>query len=539
MKKTLFTITLFVLNSFLFSQVTQEWVARYNSLVNGNAGGNSIVVDGSGNVYVTGCSNWSGFFVDYTTIKYNAAGIQQWAQRYNGPVGYTDIATSIAVDISGNVYVTGWSDGTWGNDYATVKYNSSGVQQWVQRYNGPGNNEDLAFSIAVDLSGNVYVTGWSGGSETSGDYATVKYNTAGVQQWVKRYNGPGNENDIAGSIAVDISGNVYVTGASYGIGSSYDYATIKYNSLGDSVWVKRYNGPANGGDNAYSIRVDQSGNVYVTGSTAIGTSYDYATVKYNSASVQQWVQIYNGFGNGWDIANSITIDNSGNVYVTGKSSINDTSYDYATLKYNSSGVQQWVQRYNGPGNYDDIAYSIAVDLSGNVYVGGESDENRIYSDYAVVKYNSSGVQQWVQRYNGQGNGYDILHSMVIDSSGNIYVTGGSFGNGYDEIATIKYSQSIGIQPISSEIPKSFSLSQNYPNPFNPNTVISFQLAVNSFASLKVFDILGREIATLVNEQLKPGTYEVSWNGSNYPSGVYFYKIVTPEYTESKKMILMK
>ena len=104
---------------------------------------------------------------------------QDWVARYNGPISYFDKAYSIAVDNSGNVYVTGNSIGTGtGQDCATIKYNDLGVQQWVRRYNGPGNDDDAAHSIAVDVSGNVYVTGWSLGSGTDLDYATIKYPAA-------------------------------------------------------------------------------------------------------------------------------------------------------------------------------------------------------------------------------------------------------------------------------------------------------------------------------------------------------------------------
>jgi len=422
------------------SLVKEEWVARYNGPGNDDDYANSIAVDGSGNVYVTGYSVGSGTSEDYATIKYNSAGVQQWVQRYNGPGSVNDVANSIAVDGSGNVYVTGYSYGGvtyYDYDYATIKYNSAGAEEWVRGYNGPGNRADRANSIAVDGSGNVYVTGGSDGGGTSTDYATIKYNSAGVQQWLKRYNGPGNEWDWANSIAVDGSGNVYVTGLSCGSGTSYDYATIKYNSAGVQHWIERYNGPGNLADYANSIAVDGSGNVYVTGiSDGSGTGSDYATIKYNSAGDKQWVQRYNGPGNSYDVANSIAVDGSGNVYVTGYSVGSGTSEDYATIKYNS----QWVQRYNGPGNLADYARSIAVDGSGNVYVTGRSYGSGTGSDYATIKYNSAGDKQWVQRYNGPGNSYDYANSIAVDGSGNVYVTGESYGSGtsYD-YATIKYS----------------------------------------------------------------------------------------------------
>jgi hypothetical protein len=525
-----------------YSQVTQEWVARYNGPPGVQDYAYSITVDGPGNVYVTGESVDFVGGPDYATIKYNSSGVQQWVARYNG--GFADNANSIKVDGTGNVYVTGGSIGNvTGYDYATIKYSSSGVQQWASRYNGPENDFDEARSLAVDGSGNVYVTGVSTGG-TGYDYATVKYNSSGVQQWVARYNGPGGTDDGAYSIAVDGSGNVYVTGESEGSVTSFDYATIKYNSSGDSLWVRRYNGPGNIDDGALSIVLDSSGNVYVTGySTGSGTGYDYATIKYNSSGVQQWVTRYNGPVNDEvDIARSMALDGLGNVYVTGQSWGNGTSSDYATVKYNSAGVQQWASRYNGPGNDLDRAYSIALDplsSGGNVYVTGGS--YGIFEDYATIKYNSSGVQQWVVRYNGPGNGSDYASSIGLDGSGNVYVTGTSHGGSgatYD-YATIKYSQPVGIQPISNEIPGEYNLYQNYPNPFNPNSKIKFQISKLRDVKLSVFDILGREIVTLVNEALKPGTYEAEFSGENYPSGIYFYRLQTEAFNETLKMSLIK
>jgi uncharacterized delta-60 repeat protein len=548
MKKIIFTLVLlFIVHCTLqinncLCQVTQEWVARYNGPGNNLDETTSIVVDASGNVYVTGWSPGSGTSYDYATVKYNSSGVQQWIQRYNGPANSDDNASSLAVDASGNVYVTGGStvSGTT-EDYATIKYNSAGVQQWIQTYNGPANDDDRASSIAVDASGNVYVTGRSTGtSYPDWDYATIKYNSTGVQQWVARYDGPGNNWDHATSIVVDASGNVYVTGWSTGSGSGRDYATIKYNSSGVQQWIQRYNGPANSDDNAYSLAVDASGNVYVTGGSIESGAYpDYATIKYSSAGVQQWVQIYNGPGNVNDEAYSLAIDASGNVYVTGGSPPSGVYPDYATIKYNSAGVEQWVQRYNGPGNNLDRAVSLAIDASGNVYVTGVSRSGGIGTeDYATIKYNSAGVQQWIQRYDG--NSSDYGNKLAVDASGNVYVTGRSTGSGTNyDYATIKYSQLVGITPISNEIPDAFRLEQNYPNPFNPSTIIRYQLPANNYVTLKVYDISGKEVAELVNGTQRPGEYEVEFDGSSFASGIYFYSLIAGDFKKTKKMILLK
>jgi len=425
------------------AQPVEEWVARYNGPANGNEYANAMALDNDGNVYVTGSSTGSGTSGDYTTVKYDPSGNQLWVARYDGPANGGDTAYAIALDTAGNVYVTGDSIGTYsGLDYATVKYDPSGNQLWVARYDGPASSTDAAYAMALDNTGNVYVTGYSAGSGANGDYATVKYDPSGNQLWVARYDGPANDIDATYAMALDSAGNVYVTGVSFGSGTRGDYATVKYDPSGNQLWVARYDGPANSTDEAYAMALDSADNVYVTGySAGSGANGDYATVKYDSSGNQLWVARYNGPANDLDYANAIALDRNGNVYVTGYSDGSGTVGDYATVKYDPSGNQLWVARYDGSGNTNDIAEDLAMDSAGNVYVTGYSERNGsgTSGDYATVKYDPSGNQIWVARYNGPTDNW--ARALAVDSAGNVYVTGRSIGSSTSkDYATIKYIQ---------------------------------------------------------------------------------------------------
>jgi uncharacterized delta-60 repeat protein len=584
-------LSLFILLPAIgLTQVAELWVARYNGAANSSDAASSLALDEDGNVYVTGSSIGTGTGFDYATIKYNSAGIQQWEARYNGPGNSDDEAQSLALDADGNVYVTGKSNGSGtGADFATIKYNANGVQQWIVRYNGPGNGDDEALSLAVDNHGHVYVTGLSTGIGTGSDYATIRYNANGVQQWVARYNGPGNDFDAANSLAVDADGNVYITGASTGIGTAQDYATIRYNASGVQQWVARYNGPGNSFDVAHDLAVDASSNVYVTGqSIGGGDAYDYATIKYNNAGNTIWVERYDGPGSFNDIGNAIAVDATGNVYVTGESNMepffdpgDPSAAEFATVKYNASGDELWVATYNGPATGFEGALALALDSSGNVYVTGrsrglvgEGDVN--FLDYATIKYNTNGVQQWAVRYNGPGNLEDNANDIAVDDDGNVYVTGFSIGSGTgSDYATIKYSQTVcgnnngkvlichkgkktlcveskdiedhlshgdevGACPVSPVSPVTARISQSsfsqpelpahfkvsiFPNPAAVTARVFFELPVNAHVFIKIYDVLGREITTLVNAERKGGFHSAEIDISALQKGLYYCRIV--------------
>lgn len=432
----------------LNAQINIQWQTRYTSTGSNVDRAEDLFKDAAGNVYVTGLGLGASGNFDYITIKYDAVGAQVWKSEYNGPGNSLDEAHAITVDGSGNVYVTGWSYGGAGTgyDYATVKYNSAGVQQWASRYTNVAGGTDEAWDIGVDNAGNVFVTGSSDGAGSNSAATTVRYNAAGVQQFANRFEGAGGAIDAGFAIYVDaVTGDSYITGYTFqSTAADFNYITIKYNLAGAQQWATTYNSPDANFDQATAIAVDGSGNVYVTGysQTLVLTNYDYATVKYNSAGVQQWQVRYNGTGNDYDRANAITLDATGNVYITGKSvGVGSTAEDAVTIKYDNSGVSQWTARYNGPSNGYDEGKALAVDAAGNVYITGYSFTTGVNNDYLTIKYDPTGAQEWLTKYNGTGNNADQAVAISIDAIGNVFITGLSRGAGSNEdFETIKYCQ---------------------------------------------------------------------------------------------------
>lgn len=398
-------------------------------------------IDASNNVYVTGYT-FTGTLYDFTTLKYDQLGNLLWTVHYNGPANGDDFASAIALDGSGNVYVTGKSTGTGtGLDYATVKYNSAGVQQWAVRYNNPlANGDDEASVLLVDNStGAVYVTGKSRGLTSGDDYTTIKYNSSGVQQWATRYNGLGNGNDKAVGIAFGTGSKLFVTGTAKGILNN-DIVTLRYNtSTGVATWTKTYNGTSNLNDVCFGMATDGN-DVFICGATQASlTNNNYVLQKLSgNTGLTQWTSFYDGYGMD-DFASAVVIDGANDPVITGVSK-NTSTYEYHTVKYNSAGVQQWVGKYNANISSPTVSPKLAVDPFNYYYVCGETF-NGTNTDFALLQYTTSGVHNWTETHNGSANGNDAATDMVVDNFARIYITGQTYnGSAKYDYTTIKYSQ---------------------------------------------------------------------------------------------------
>jgi hypothetical protein len=370
------------------------WGRRYNGPGKGTDVAASVAVSPGGTrVFVTGSSMRNKSTSDYATIAYNAAtGAQLWVRRF-GPGS----ASAVAVGPGGRtVFVTG-TGATSGGDFATVAYNAAtGARLWVRRYNSSGNSGDAATSLALSpRGGKVFVTGDSGAGPGD-DYATVAYSAlTGARLWVRRYHGAANQTDDARSVVISPPGGkvfvTFVTGDRRGASRRNAYATAAYSAAtGAQLWVRRYRGPANGWDDPRSLAASRTGKtVLVTGvSERTAATSDYATIAYNAATGGRvWVRRYEGPGNGGGAGESVAVGPDGRtVFVTGITAAGH----FATVAYRAAtGARLWARTYNGPGSGDEFSASVAVSPAGaRVFVTGASPGVTSGVDFATIGYSS-------------------------------------------------------------------------------------------------------------------------------------------------------
>lgn len=335
--------------------------------------------------------------------------IESWVRKGTTTVGNG----AMAVGKDGTIIVTG---GT--SDYLTAAYSSEGLPLWTNTYAGPW-ADDSATGATVSTNGNVFITGSShGGSPNYLDYATIAYSHEGVPLWTNRYNGPGNVADTPTAIVEGLNGNIFVTGSS---------ATLAYSPDGVPLWTNAYAGSGfSFGGRAMAIGAD--GKLIVSGKGS-----GYTTIAYTQDGIPLWT---NNYGAGFEVT-GMAVDTDGTVFVTGTAG--SSIFDYLTVACSTDGAALWTNRYSGQfSNSDDRATGLALGTNGTVFVTGYSGSSG-GPDYATIAYSHDGVPLWTNRYNGPA-GHDYARSVVVDSKGDVIVTGSSFrtANSID-IATVAYS----------------------------------------------------------------------------------------------------
>ena len=249
-----------------------------------------------------------------------------------------------------------------------------------------------------------------------------------------------NHNDI--SCALDPDGNlVYIGNNSNGSNSDIFLNCIHPN--GNVEWEETCSSCPTEDDWGTDIKIDTSGNIYVSGVHNNGSNQDYFVAKYSQSGILLWEQFHNGNANGDDQAIAIEIDDLGNVYVTGTSTRVGLMTDITTVKYDTGGSLQWTKHYDY-NSKAEVASDIQIDSNGDILVLGTSASSFLDASFVVEKYDAAGNTLGTKRHNSVGQGYDYPHEMVVDSGNNVYIVGTSDNNGNLNIKTLGLSNTLTV-----------------------------------------------------------------------------------------------
>ena len=369
------------------------------------------------------------------------------------------------------------------------------------------------------------------------DVLLLKTDEYGNTLWVKIFGG--DSFDSGYSVKQTGDGGYIVVG-SIDVGNSYyDVWLIKADENGDSIWTRTYGGDKD--DNGYSIEETDDGGFIIVGSLrTLDLDQDVWLLKTDSSGDTLWTKTYGGIKN--DVGNSVQQTSDGGYIIVGRTRIVDNIYVYL-IKTNENGDTLWTKIYGGTESQEGMSVQQTTD--GGYIIGAVTESFNVnYTAIWLIKTDSLGDTLWTKildrHYHDEARG-ECLRQTKDNGyivSGSTYPAGSYLKRDVWLIKIAPDSNVVGNEH-PTNIPINYDLSQNHPNPFNTTTKIKYQIPTLSFVTLKVYDVLGNEIETLVREEKRTGTCEVTWYAENLPSGVYFYQLKAKNFFETKKMVLLR
>ncbi len=498
-------------------------------------------------------------------------------------INLLDSGKGVAIQDDRKIIVAGYTNQST-TDICLTRYNTDGSLDNSFGVNGVvitdiDSSSNFAQSIAIQPDGKIVVAGFTYNSVTGNDYLLLRYNSNGSLDTT--FNSTGfvvtaidSLQDIAKKIVVQPDGKLVVAGYTLTYidynqyYSYYDFAIVRYNSDGSLDNSFGTNGIVttsisdSSTDAVSDIALQSDGKIVVTGNSQIGFESDFAIARYNTDG-----SLDSSFGSNGkvttsidsiDASNGISIQSDGKIVIVG-TSYQSTNPAITVLRYNSNGTLDNTFDNDGIVTTQTDSLSVAnsvFTISNQKIIVAGYTFNGSESDFVLARYNNNGSLDSTFHYDGIvrtdfGSTNDIAYDAALMLYGKrIVAVGSSSGSNSSDIAIAVYNSSpppvsVNNQDNSSLI-KQFKLSQNYPNPFNPTTTIKYTIsydktlhATSQPVQLKVYDMLGREIATLVNEKQPAGTYQINFNGSNLSSGIYYYTLKTNNFVKTKNMILIK
>jgi uncharacterized delta-60 repeat protein len=378
--------------------------------------GNAVAAGSTGNTQPDGVG-----ISEFNVTKFDGRGAVLWQQLLRGTGnGYQGTqfneARSVAVDQQGNVAAAGYTTNIGrGQDFTVAKFAAAGELLWLHALNGTS-TDDTANSVAIDHQGNVVAAG-----RVQGLFTVAKFDPDGILLWEQQLPRFGSASEAA-QVAVDDEGDVVAAGETGNIEGPRDFTVVKLDPNGFVLWQQNLHGTVGNPDRANSVAVDHAGNVAAAGyfsNTPGRTGRDFTVAKFDRDGTLLWLQNIDGILQNTDFANSVAMDNNGNVVAAGRTFNTGANTDFTVAKFDRDGALLWQRDLRGPRNGSAVATSVAVDEAGNVVAGGGTDQiHPIFALLTVAKFAPDGALLWQQ---------DLPHgfarSIAVDQRGRVAAAG--------------------------------------------------------------------------------------------------------------------
>ncbi|MGH3714221.1 MAG: fibronectin type III domain-containing protein [Micromonosporaceae bacterium] len=392
----------------------------------------AVTVDAARNVYVAGAVDGASG-AGLAVVKLSPTGAVQWVARYNGSAGGVGgRGFAVAVGDDGNVYAAGWtSDGAiFGAniDALVVGFGSDGTQRWAHRIDGPAQGYDVASEVAVDPAGDVYVGGFTYGQNNGQayDWLVRKYRASGELAWSRTHSAPGTTDDRVADMALSPSGTLVVTGfAKRADELTNDLDTVAYRPDGGVAWQRSFTDTALSHELPQDLDVDAAGRIAITGIVQ-ETASPYAvpnpvTLRYDAAgTLLQTIR---------DGGDAVDLNPSGDLVTAGFLVDIDGNRSGAVSRYSAAGARLWSTPLSVAAEDVLTGLHIAADSTGAVTLAATIRDVFVHNDdYATIRYAAGGTELWRHRFNGPVGGDDVVAGLAVDAADEAIVVGTSWNN---------------------------------------------------------------------------------------------------------------
>jgi len=467
-------------------------------------------------------------------IQYAQSPDTMWTKTLGGDS--LDEAMCVQQTNDGGYIIVGFTSsfGTGDNDVWLIKTNDFGDTLWTKTFGGT--YRDYGSTVQQTSDRGYIIIGSTMSFDTMYyDVWLIKTDDSGDTLWTKTFGG--SRHDIGCYVEQTTDEGYILTGYtnSFGLGG-YDALLIKTDKYGNTLWTKTFG--ENNDDFVLSAQQTSDSGFILTGHKYYHSARPHDTwlIKTDASGDTLWTRTF--ARNGSDMGKSVQQTNDGGYIVTGSAeSFGAGKSDIWLIKTNSLGHTLWTKTFGG--SESDGGYSVQQTTDGYIILGQTKSFGAGNYDVWLIKTDDYGDTLWTKTYGGTSD--DAGYFVQQTNDGGYIITGytGSFGAGNRDIWIIRIASDPSNIKNDNHYPYLISLEQNYPNPFNPTTTIEFSVPKTELVTLKIYNLLGQEVATLVSEKLNAGNYNYSWDAGFLANGVYIYKLQAGAFTQVHKMIYLK